>query len=628
MNPERQALIGILLISIILTAWLVYVSIEQRPLPPEQDTMQFQTASTVTDTAHHRTILSLPVLQDSTFRPYFATHQEFVTIETPLYKAILSSRGATIRRWFLKHYRTWNGYPVQLIPWSDSLGGFGISFVSPRAQEIDTRWLHFQWILPTNQWTYQLDSTDTLRLQAILDFGDGRHILKTFTFYGDRYSIDADVQLQGLHTLIANRRYDILWNDLIKYQEWSSVDESYYAYGAISLNDDLEKLDATDIGEIHRTHASGKIDYLAVKTKFFAVGIIPKNPSDEAVGYLSGTAYPAPEEGYYERYNIRYRLPYRGHRQDNRFTLYLGPLDYDLVEPFGMEALIDLGWEWIVRPIGEYFMMPIFKAVHTLIPNYGFAIIIFSILIKLLLHPLTIQQLRSAEKMRLLQPEIEKIRKKYKDEPKLQQQEILKLYQQYHINPAGGCLPMLLQLPILYSLYMLFNSFIELRQAPFILWIHDLSIPDFVITFPFRIPLFNVDKLSGLAILMAASLLIQQKMTITDPRQKALVYIMPILFLFLFSNFPSGLNLYYFTFNIIGIFQQLYLRKYSKSKITLEDLKRKPGKESWFQRRLREMQELAETQNKSIPGLPNVTAAQRQKPTKSKYQRKKKRRRS
>ncbi len=624
MNPERQAFIGILLISVLLTVWLLYMSVEQRPMPPTSDT----TAAT-----HHRPLSQTTApthtpIQDSTFLPFLAHSQQFITVETPLYKAILSSRGATIRRWFLKHYTTWNGYPVQLIPWSDTLGGFGIAFLSQQGQEIDTRWLHFQWQLPQQRHSYRLDSTDTLTIHAVLDFGNGRTITKTFTFYGDRYPIEARVQLRGMKDWIANRRYDIFWNDLIKYQEWSSVDESRYAYSAISLGGDLEKLDATDVDEVQRTHVSGKIDYLAVKTKFFTVGIAPQQPDDEAVSYLAGKAYPAPDEGIYERYNLRYRLPYRSHLREDAFTLYLGPLDYDLVESLGMEALIDLGWEWIVRPIGEYFMMPIFKLVHSIIPNYGFAIIIFSILIKLLLHPLTIQQMRSAEKMRLLQPEIEKIRKKYKDEPKLQQQEILRLYQQYHINPAGGCLPMFLQLPILYSLYMLFNSFIELRQAPFILWIQDLSIPDFILSLPFRIPLFNVDKISGLATLMAISLFLQQKMTITDPRQKAMIYIMPIMFLFLFSNFPSGLNLYYFTFNIIGIVQQLYLRKYSKNKVTLEDLKRQPGKESWFQRRLREMQELAELQNKSIPGIPNPAASTQQpKPSKSKYQRKKKRKR-
>lgn len=628
MNPERQAFIGILLITVLLTGWLLYMSIQQRPLPPQPTNSD--TIESIPQQLHEapKEQTQRFFLQDSVFAPHLARSEQIIVIESPLYKAYVSSRGGTIRRFFLKHYKTWDGHPVQLIPWEDTLGGFGITFLNPVGEEIDTRLLHFSLDAPMKLSPHlYLDSTDSLQITATLLLDNGGRIQKTFQFYGDRYTVGASVLLDGLQKHIRNFRYDITWNNLIKYQEWSSVDESAYSYAAISVAGDMEKLDAPDFDEPAQTSISGKIDFLAVKNKFFAIGILPMAPDEDATAFASGKAYPAPNEGRYERYNLRYRLPYREPVRKDNFLLYLGPLDYDIVEPLGLAKLIDLGWEWLVRPIGEYFTMPIFKLVHLVIPNYGFAIIIFSILIKLLLHPLSIQQIRSAEKMRLLQPEIEKIRKKYKEEPKLQQQEIMRLYQEYRINPAGGCLPMLIQLPILYSLYMLFNSFIELRQTPFILWITDLSIPDFVITFPFRIPLFNVDKLSGLAILMAIALFIQQKMTITDPRQKMMIYVLPILFLFLFSNFPSGLNLYYFTFNILGIAQQFYLRKFSKQKITLEDLKRQPGKESWLQRRLREMQQLAETQNRTLPGVKLPEQMQKKRGTKTKYQRKKKKKR-
>jgi YidC/Oxa1 family membrane protein insertase len=261
-------------------------------------------------------------------------------------------------------------------------------------------------------------------------------------------------------------------------------------------------------------------------------------------------------------------------------------------------------------------MLPIFKLIHKIIPNYGIAIIIFSLIIKLLLHPLSIKQLRSAQKMQLIAPEMNRLREEYKDDKQKQQQEIMKMYSQYGINPMGGCLPLILQLPILYALWAVLSKAIELRQTEFILWIHDLSIPDVIFSLPFRIPILNINQFSGLALLMGITLFLQQKMTITDPRQKSLVYIMPIMFTFMFSSLPSGLNLYYFMFNLMGIIQQVYINKYSKKKLTLEDLKRMPKKEGWFQKKMREAQEIAASQGKTLPG-------QNLQSNKPKYQRKK-----
>jgi YidC/Oxa1 family membrane protein insertase len=155
-------------------------------------------------------------------------------------------------------------------------------------------------------------------------------------------------------------------------------------------------------------------------------------------------------------------------------------------------------------------------------------------------------------------------------------------------------------MPILYALWSVLKAAIDLRQANFALWITDLSLPDSIFTLPF--PILGISSLSGLAIAMGATMFIQQKMTITDPKQKALVYMMPIMFTLMFSNFPSGLNLYYFMFNLLGILQQVYMNKFSKNKLTLADLKRMPKKEGWIARKMREAQEIAASQGRTIPG--------------------------
>lgn len=155
---------------------------------------------------------------------------------------------------------------------------------------------------------------------------------------------------------------------------------------------------------------------------------------------------------------------------------------------------------------------------------------------------------------------------------------MMRIYKEYGVNPASGCLPLLLQMPILYALWAMFSQAIELRQSGFIWWIKDLSIPDAIYHFSFSIPILG-NQLSGLALLMGATMLIQQTMTVKDPRQKTMIYLMPIMFTVMFSSFPSGLNLYYFMFNLLSIAQQLYINKYGKEVrlVKVEPKKRPKG---------------------------------------------------
>ena len=171
----------------------------------------------------------------------------------------------------------------------------------------------------------------------------------------------------------------------------------------------------------------------------------------------------------------------------------------------------------------------------------------------------------------------------------------MKLYKDYGINPLGGCLPLLLQMPILYALFKIFGSTIQLRQASFVLWIQDLSIPDTILHLPFKFPVFGFTQVSGLAFLMGITMFIQQKQSVKDPRQKSMIYMMPILFTLMFNGFPSGLNLYYFMFNILSIGQQYLLTKKTKD-VPLQKVKKKTNKQSWSERSLAALQQ--KTKNK------------------------------
>ena len=235
------------------------------------------------------------------------------------------------------------------------------------------------------------------------------------------------------------------------------------------------------------------------------------------------------------------------------------PLDYNILKDYekDLEKTMRFSLDFIVRPIAQFIILPVFKFLHSFIPSWGLVIILFALIMKIVLTPLTKSQTNSMKKMSELNPKIKVIREKYKDDPVKANEQIMKLYKEEKINPAGGCLPMLLQLPILYALFGVFNSTVELRNASF-LWIKDLASPDVIFNLPFKIPIFGIDQISGLALLLGVTMFLQQKMTMTDPQQKALVYIMPVMLTLLFFSFPAGLNLYYLMFNVFTIADQYW----------------------------------------------------------------------
>jgi YidC/Oxa1 family membrane protein insertase len=198
--------------------------------------------------------------------------------------------------------------------------------------------------------------------------------------------------------------------------------------------------------------------------------------------------------------------------------------------------------------------------------------------------------------MQLLQPKIAELKEKYKDDQQKVQKETMKLYSTYGINPAGGCLPMLLQMPILFALFAFFRVTIQIRQEPFIWWINDLSAPDVIYALPFSLPLFGIDQISGLAVLLGITMFFQQKMSVRDPSQKALVYIMPVMFTFMFMGFSSGLNLYYFLFNLLSIMQQYYINHKKGDDSELVPVKNPKKKGGGFMQR---MMDAAEQQAKA-----------------------------
>ena len=618
---DRNAVIGFILIAILFVVWMFMTTPSPEELQQQQQQQQEQQQSTPPqDNAGAATQPGDEANNANRFQPaadsvhasaeysrfgtWFShlgagSEQTFV-VETEKYEVVFSSKGGSIKRWRLKGFTTWNEKPLQLIDWARR-SDYDVVFSSSDGRFINTKDLYFVFQdVPAGGRVVLTDSA-SMSFSAMLPIrGDSVALLKTFTVRSGGFSLDMDVEMRNMADVIANFEYQVTVHSPA-HTERNSVEEATFSEVDVMVNGSRETFDADDT-EVEKSSLDGETEWIVIKNKYFLNALMVRDGFRGTGAYLEGRAYNYPNEGKREIYEAGFKVKYRGERSEvSRFTVYIGPMDYDvLAEQYkGMEQVLSLGWEWIVRPFSEYLVMPLFNFLHLFIPNYGVVIIIFSIIIKLVLYPLTKSSMRSMQRMQKLQPLMTEIREKYKDDQQKQNVETMKLYKEYGVNPAGGCLPMLLQMPILFALFSIFQSTIELRQEPFVSWMSDLSAPDILVTLPFKIPLLGMSFISGLALLMAVTMFIQ-KMTIKDPRQKSMVYVMPVMFWILFNSFPSGLNLYYFMFNLLSIGQQYLINKRHEDeplvKVTPKEGKKK---QSWTERAMASMQEKAKEQQKS-----------------------------
>lgn len=584
---DRNAIIGFVLIGLVLAAWMW-----MNAPTPQQQTGAVDTSAIVhkgvqaIDTSlqvERKSKGSISAPMDSLGRFFSSSRmgtRETITIETDRYRAGLSTLGGSVSSWILKKFKTWDQYPVNLIDNDTGGGDFHLLFTTVDGKLIDTRGLYFSINVPAGQ-KYTLGAGDSLRLDFVLAASGGGRIVKTLIFYGDRYSFDCVYRFEGMENIIANFEYQVTWENGLRYVEHNSINESNSAMAYAFAGGELTDLDANKFNEPVNQNISGRVAWIATRNKYFAMAIIPREKESQGA-YLGGVRLRMPDEGAKENYNLALRMPFTGKPlETDRFTVFLGPLDFNVVKSYGigLDKVMSLGAAWIIRPISEYAIIPLFQFLRYFIPNYGFVLIVFSLIIKVVLYPLTRTSMKSMQKMQALQPMMNEIREKYKDDPQKMNQQVMRLYKEYGVNPAGGCLPMLLQLPILYALWAVFGSAVELRQASFVWWIKDLSVQDVVARLPFRLPIVNINEISGLALLMGVTMFVQQKMSVKDPRQKATVWMMPILFTLMFNGFPSGLNLYYFVFNLLSIAQQAWVNKQHKGEPLrkVEEKKKKGG---------------------------------------------------
>jgi YidC/Oxa1 family membrane protein insertase len=567
---DRNTLIGIGLIGVIFLLWMQLLSPSTKTPTPKKDLRQDSIAAVMQDSIV-RTVKKQELSSLGSFSTAaVAANEEIITVETDLFTAKLSTKGATLKSFVQKQYLDFDRNAFDLI--TAKQGALSLFFQTREGKNITTSDLYFTAKFDTvkfNKKVITLSGSQTAVVPFELMLADGRKLDIIYTFTGNQYKFGFQPNLNGIAEMIPNSELQVVWTGGLAHSEKNKEEESTRSYAHALQADELLKLDADKPNEPFKLNPDGRTKWVSVQTKYFIAALIAD--TDASGVYLTGSRNTNDAKLVFEDYTVAIRetLPSGQKEVKKSYTVYLGPLDYELMKALQvkLERTLDFGWEWLTRPFAEWLIVPIFNFMNKYITNYGIIIILFAMFIKLVTYPLTMASTNSMKKMATLQPQMQAIQAQYKDDPAKLQSEISKVYKEAGVNPLGGCLPVVLQMPLLYAMFNVFNSSIQLRQESF-LWANDLSVPDAVVDFPFSVPLYG-DHIAIYPILMAITMYFQQKLTPTQPgpaaeQMKILTYIFPAMFLFFFNNMPAGLGLYYLMFNVFSIAQQLIINKTAK----------------------------------------------------------------
>ncbi|MFH1911137.1 MAG: membrane protein insertase YidC [Pseudomonadota bacterium] len=484
--------------------------------------------------------------------------EQNVVVENSLYRAVFTTRGAALKSFQLKQFQTVLENSEDLVDIFYRLIGRGTEKPKDQSQLIEL--VHVAEGMPRplaasfpdssvnvpEDGFYEADGSaikmtagsEPRRLTFTQTYPGELRIEKIFTFHPEKFSFDLEVRLHNLAGAPLNQKGNLTW---YQYVDPKAPTDSYGHEGPVSYI--AKNIDRPEVKNMEADKVMGPdVSWGGFESKYFIASLIPQNPSLTSFGMskdgsnlvavsLKGPkkVIPAGQSGVYS------------------YAIYLGPKDYNILKAqnIGMENAIDFGdWlKWLAIPL-----LIALKFLYGYVHNYGIAIIVLTILIKLIFWPLGNKSYKSMKEMQKLQPKMVALREKYKGDKTRLSQESMALYKTHKVNPLGGCLPMIVQIPVFFGLYKALLYAIELRHSPFFWWIQDLSAKD-----PYYIT----------PIVMGATMFIQQKMTPTgaDPMQAKIMLFMPIIFTFMFLSFPSGLVIYWLFNNIISIAQQVYINK-------------------------------------------------------------------
>lgn len=603
---DKNSVIGLFLIGILIIGYSVYTQpSEQERLATqhttdsiaainkvnakEQATLQKNipaAVADVTDSIQTDSARKEIALQEfGSFSEAATGKEELFTVENDLMKVSISSKGALIKSVELKKYKTHDGKPVRLMSGDSST--FNLSFPAQN-RSINSTDLYF-----SSQGLVAKGAAKVISFR--LTAGAGKYIEFNYSLTDGSYLVGFHVDVVNLNDVIApNATYLAFdWRENVIQQEHSITNERaattiYYHF----MDDEVDKISPAKSEE---QSLKTKVKWVAFKQQFFTSVLIADNAFDSPV---VETKKDEGQTKFVKSLSASFALPY-DHKAAESYGMkfYFGPNHYQTlkkIDNLGLEKQIELGWG-IFGYVNRFIVIPIFNFLNGFHLNFGLIILILTIIIRIIILPLTFGSFKSQAKIKILAPEIKEINDKYGDDAMKKQQETMALYKKAGVNPLGGCIPGLLQLPILIAMFNFFPTSIELRQQSF-LWAHDLSTYDSILDLGFKIPFYG-DHVSLFTLLMTISTLLFTKLNMqmtsaSNPQMKWMMYIMPILFLGVFNNYSAGLSYYYFLSNIFGLGQQ-YLFKYFIDEEAIhrqmQENKKKPVKKSGFQQRLEQM---------------------------------------
>ena len=578
LNSGKQQLLAFLLILVVLFLTPKYMEFISPP-QPENTSLEFEEKK-LTDSKQSNNFEYIQKIEDSDDALRSKQYQDFkneivFTVETPKYTAEISnSGGGTIRSFILKDYM--GGYlddgsyneeaPVSiLLPEENSCApclalrdhssNKPAFFDRPFTTEI------------TNGQIFNIKEGESKQFDFTFKDNSGNIIEKSLIVNGDFYHFNYTVNTESLNDGAFTK--EIAWTKALRPTEKNKDDDITESGSVIWQVDDKESVNQNSPDKLYLESLDGRTDWASIKTKYFIASIIPDNKG------IYGS-FEAENKSFGDRDITPGYKMYIGHSDSEHILsgkLYLGPQDVTEMKKTGSNIEEAMNWGYFfIRPISK-FILKLLKFLHNPYTgfqiNYGIVLILFAFLVRLLTGPLTKKATVSNQKIQQLQPQIKKLQAKYKDDPMKLNKETMALWKKHSVNPLGGCLPIIIQMPLLFALFVTFRTTIEFRGEPFFLWITDLSQPDIIVNLPFSIPIYGA-HIAILPLFMGITMFFQQKFSSAtmDSSQKPIMYMMTGFFFLIFNSFPSGLNLYYATSNILNIIQQWNLKKTTKLSTT------------------------------------------------------------
>jgi YidC/Oxa1 family membrane protein insertase len=595
---DRNSAIGLTLIAALLFSYFYFFS--PSPQEPVKQPVTEQSASVKSDS----TSASNPVQSDSAlaasygeFSSYAQGKESTTTVETQDLKITFSSRGGIISDAELKKYKTYSQKPLKLITPERSI--FNL-IAKVNGKDVDLYDLYYN--------VSQQKQGDSTIVTYSIQMADGSTLGHRYSIPEVGYEIRYSIVQKGFDQQLNSDNLIFQWNDAVQLLEKDIKDmRNNTTVTYLTKNDGFDYLGERATSEAETF--AGEVKWVSIKQKFFLSSIISEGQNFSG-GDIS-TMMSEIDTSVVEHAHIKLNIPKAALADGSAdFKFYVGPNNYNIIGSVTEEFKknVYLGWP-PVNWINKFVIFPVFHFLTQFINNYGLIIIVLVVLLKLVLAPLSYKSYLSMAKMKVLKPELDEIKEKHGEDMAKVQQEQLKLYQQVGVNPISGCVPVLLQMPILFAMFYLFPASIELRQQPF-LWSEDLSTYDSLIRLPFAIPLVGDHHLSLFTLLMTVSTLIytwqnNQLSSVQGP-MKTMSYLMPIIFFFVLNSFSAGLTFYYFVSNLVTFAQQAIIRRFvdeKKIRVILEENRKKNlagggGKKSRFMSKLEDAMKASEAAKK------------------------------